>query len=56
MYGRDMLLVASERPRAREGVDIMMLTSPTASSQVTSPLEVASAGVLLRPVKTFTFG
>jgi hypothetical protein len=31
-----------------------MLTSPSANSQVDSPLEVASTGVLLRPLKTFT--
>jgi hypothetical protein len=55
MFGRDVLLLP-ERPGVREGVDIVMLTSPTANSQVTSPLEVASTGVLLRPLKTFTFG
>ena len=55
VYGRDVLLLP-DRPGAREGVDIVMLTSPTASPQVTSPLEVASAGVLSRPVKTFTLG
>jgi hypothetical protein len=37
-------------------VSIVMLTSPTANAQVTSPSEVASAGVLLRPLKTFTLG
>jgi hypothetical protein len=37
-------------------VDIVMLTSPSASAQVSSPLQVASAGVLLRPLKTFTLG
>jgi hypothetical protein len=55
MYGREVLLLP-ERPGARTGVDIVMLTSPTASSQVTSPLQVATAGVLMRPLKTFTFG
>jgi hypothetical protein len=55
MYGRDVLLLP-ERPGAREGVEIVMLTSPTANRQVDSPLEVASTGVLLRPLKTFTFG
>jgi hypothetical protein len=55
MYGRDVLLLP-EHAGAREGVDIVMLTSPTANSQVDSPLEVASTGVLLRPLKTFTFG
>lgn len=55
MWGRDVLLLP-EKPGARRGVDIVMLTSPTADAQVTSPLEVASAGVLLRPLKTFSFG
>jgi hypothetical protein len=55
MYGRDVLLLP-ELHGAREGVEIVMLTSPTANSQVDSPLEVASTGVLLRPLKTFTFG
>jgi hypothetical protein len=54
MYGRDVLLLP-ERPGAREGVDIVMLSAPSANSQVSSPLEVASTGVLLRPLKTFTF-
>jgi hypothetical protein len=53
MWGRNVLLLP-ERPGAREGVTIVMLTSPTADGQVTSPLEVASAGVLLRPLKTLT--
>jgi hypothetical protein len=55
MYGRDVLLLP-EREGVREGVDIVMLTSPTANSQVDSPLEVAGTGVLLRPLKTFSFG
>jgi hypothetical protein len=55
MYGRDVLLLP-ERAGAREGVEIVMLTSPTANAQVDSPLEVASTGVLLRPLKTFSFG
>lgn len=55
MYGRDVLLLP-ESAGAREGVEIVMLTSPTANAQVDSPLEVASTGVLLRPLKTFTFG
>jgi hypothetical protein len=55
MYGRNVLLLP-ERPGAREGVEIVMLTSPTANAQVDSPLEVAGTGVLLRPLKTFSFG
>jgi hypothetical protein len=55
MFGRDVLLLP-QRPGAREGVDIVMLTAPKANPQVTSPLEVASTGVLLRPLTTFTLG
>jgi hypothetical protein len=55
MFGRDVLLLP-QRPGVREGVDIVMLTAPKANPQVTSPLEVATAGVLLRPLKTFTLG
>jgi hypothetical protein len=55
MYGRDVLLLP-QRARVREGVLVAMLTSPTASAQVTSPMEVGATGVLLRPLKTFTFG
>lgn len=55
VWGRDVLLLP-ERPGVRRGVDIVMLTSPTANAQVTSPLQVATAGVLLRPLKTFSFG
>ena len=55
VWGRDVLLLP-ETPGARRGVDIVMLTTPTSSAQVTSPLEVATAGVLLRPLKTFSFG
>jgi hypothetical protein len=55
MYGRDVLLLP-QRPGVREGVVVSMLTSPTASAQVTSPMEVGATGVLLRPLKTFAFG
>jgi hypothetical protein len=55
MWGRNVLLLP-ERPGAREGVTIAMLTTPTANADVTSPLEVASEGVLLRPLKTMTLG
>jgi hypothetical protein len=54
MYGRDVLLVP-ERPRAREGVVVAMLTTPGANAEVTSPLLVATAGVLYEPLRTFTF-
>jgi hypothetical protein len=51
MYGRDVLLLPA-RQGVRDGVAIEMLTLPTAA--LTSPLEVATAGVLERPVETFT--
>ncbi len=54
VYGRDVLLVP-ERPGAREGVSIRMLTSPLSSRQVTSPLLVATAGLLYKPLRTFSF-
>ncbi len=53
LYGRDVLLLA-ERQGVRDGVVIEMLSSPSASSKLTSPLEVASAGVLEKPLRTFT--
>ena len=55
MYGRDVLLLP-ERAGAREGVVISMVTSPKANAQVTSPMLVASTGVLLKPIRTFTIG
>jgi hypothetical protein len=55
MFARDVLLLP-ERQGARSGVEIVMLTSPSANAQVDSPLEVAGTGVLLRPLKTFSFG
>jgi hypothetical protein len=53
VFGRDILLLP-EQPRARAGVHIVMLSSPT--PQLTSPLLVGTAGVLERPLETFTFG
>ena len=53
MYGRNVLLVP-ERPGARAGVTIVMLTAPKANAQVTSSLLVATVGVLSRPFTTFT--
>jgi hypothetical protein len=55
MYGRNTLLLP-EKSGAREGVELVMLTSPTANRQVTSPSLVASAGILERPVETFSIG
>jgi hypothetical protein len=54
-YGRDILLLP-ERAGVRAGVHIVMLSSPKANSQVTSPLLVGSTGVLEGPLETFTFG
>ena len=57
MYGRNVLLLPRTARCARQGVEIVMLTSPTgATSEVKAPDEVASTGVLLRPLKTFSFG
>lgn len=55
VYGRDVLLL-SERPGARDGVAIEMLTSTTSSPRITAPVEVALNGVLERPLETFTLG
>jgi hypothetical protein len=55
LYGRTVLLVPP-REGAREGVIIAMLNWATADRSVKAPSEVASTGVLLRPLKTFTFG
>ncbi len=51
IYGRDILLLP-ERTGARDGVHIVMLSAPTA--QVKGPLLVGTAGVLERPLETFT--
>ncbi len=55
MYGRNVMLLP-ERPNVRNGVVVAMLTASTASAQIKGPSEVASTGVLLRPLKTFSFG
>ena len=52
MYGRDVLLLP-ERAGVRDGVAHRDADVCRAAA-VTSPLEVASAGVLERPVETFT--
>jgi hypothetical protein len=54
MYGRDVLLVP-EHPGARAGVAIRMLSAADANGQVTSPLLLATAGVLYKPLRTFSF-
>jgi hypothetical protein len=55
MYGRDILLLP-ETAGAREGVIIAMLTAPGLSKQIKGPLEVASTGVLMAPLRSFSFG
>jgi len=52
MYGRDFLLLP-ERPGVREGVNIVVLMAPRPG--VISPSEVAASGILVRPLKSFTF-
>jgi len=55
MYGRDVLIVP-ERPGARDGVDIVMLSPAPRASKLTSPMEVANKGVLAAPLKSFSLG
>jgi hypothetical protein len=52
MYARDILLLP-ERPGARAGVTIKMLTASGASRQIEGPMEVGTTGVLRRPLWTF---
>jgi hypothetical protein len=53
MYGRNVLLLP-EREGARSGVDIAMLADTATSSQVDSPVEAGSSGVLATPLKSFS--
>ena len=55
LYGRDVLLLP-ERTGARVGVDVAMLTTPGENSEVPTPIEVGTAGILERPLKSFAFG
>ncbi len=55
MYGRDVLLLP-ERPGERAGVKIVMLTALDATRQVQAPNEVGTSGVVLLPLKSFSFG
>jgi hypothetical protein len=57
MYGRNILLLP-EGAGVRKGVEIVMQAARGAESGVEEPLEVASTegAVLLRPLKTFSFG
>jgi hypothetical protein len=54
VYGRDILMVP-EGSGVRDGVVIRILAATSANVQVTSPREVAQTGILLRPLKTFSF-
>jgi hypothetical protein len=55
MFGRDVLLVP-ERPGAREGVYIAMLTAEGVTRQVRGPMEVGTVGVLAKPLRSFALG
>lgn len=55
LYGRDILLLP-ERPGARLGVDIVMLSAPDTEPRVHSPLLVGTSGALERPLETFMLG
>lgn len=55
MYGRDVLLLPA-RSGAREGLAVAMLSEPRDPPQVDTPLEVATTGLLLRPLKSFSIG
>lgn len=55
MWGRD-ILVLPEKAGARQGVHLVLLQAPGATKQVRNPIEVASVGVLLLPVRSFRFG
>ncbi len=53
LFGRAVMFFP-ERPGVRRGVAVVMLERPRRSEHF--PMEVASEGVLLRPLKTFAFG
>jgi hypothetical protein len=55
MYGRDVL-VLPERSGAREGVELLLLTTPGRSSGNNEPEKVGTAGVLFRPLKSLRIG
>ncbi len=52
MYGRNVLLLP-QRPGARRGLQIAMLTAATGNRQVTSPLDVGVKGALEEPLGSF---
>jgi hypothetical protein len=55
VYGRDVLLLP-EKEGATHGVSILMLTAAGITGEVEAPVEVGSGGLVLRPLKTFSFG
>ncbi len=56
MYGRDVLLLP-ERRGAREGVEIVMLTTPGEQPRATTRRSKwAPRACCFRPLKTFTLG
>jgi hypothetical protein len=55
MYGRDVLLLP-QRPGARRGVAVSMLTAVAADKQVSSPLLVGTKGALEGPLVSFALG
>lgn len=55
LFGRDVLLLP-ERHTPREGVAIQMLSSSLSGPLKDSPIELAQSGILLRPLKSFSFG
>jgi hypothetical protein len=55
MYGRDVLLL-QQHAGARRGVDIVMLTAPGASKQIDGPMEIATTGTLLHPLRSLSLG
>jgi hypothetical protein len=56
VYGRAVMLLP-QKPGVRRGVEVVMLTAKDArGSRIDGPMEVAGSGLLLRPLKTFSFG
>ena len=53
LYAREILLLP-DRPGVRDGVDLVMLTRPSAT--ITSPTLVGTVGVLQLPLRSFYFG
>jgi hypothetical protein len=54
-FGRAVLYLPASA-RAREGVAIIMLTTQAPRNPLNAPPEVAAAGILARPLRSFSFG